>query len=97
MRRYIKKLDWRGWLLALLQTTIGGAASSGAAYLGMNTAADAGFNVPKLNLESLGVLLAASTLGHLFFYLRQSPVPKEIVEEYDNGHGPLAPEPPPKP
>jgi len=74
------KLKWDKWFYALCQTTIGGVASSGAAWLGMLVGSQVDKTVEPLNLKELGIVLVTSTLLHLFFFLKQSPLPAEVTE-----------------
>jgi len=69
------KLNWEMWLYGLLNGSIGGAATSGGAWLGMSGAKAAGLDVPVLNWKALGVILISGALTNLFFYLKQSPLP----------------------
>lgn len=73
------KLKWDKWFYALVQTTIGGVASSGAAWLGMLVGNQVDASVQPLNLKELGIVLLTSTLLHLFFFLKQSPLPAEVT------------------
>ncbi|HTA30718.1 MAG TPA: hypothetical protein VK731_09530 [Candidatus Cybelea sp.] len=65
------------WLYSLGSAVIGGAATSGSAWLGMAGAKAAGVDVPNLNFKALGIILISGGLSSLFFYLKQSPLPKE--------------------
>jgi len=65
------------WLYSLGSAVIGGAATAGGAWLGMLGAKAAGADVPELNVKSLGIICATGALSSLFFYLKQSPLPKE--------------------
>lgn len=73
------KLKWDKWLYALGQTVIGGVASSGAAWLGMLVGNQVDNTVQPLNLKELGIVVVTSTLLHLFFFLKQSPLPQEAT------------------
>lgn len=73
------KLKWDKWLYALGQTVIGGVASSGAAWLGMLVGNQVDATVQPLNLKELGIVMLTSTLLHLFFFLKQSPLPQEAT------------------
>lgn len=77
------KLKWDRWLYALGQTVIGGVASSGAAWLGMLVGNQIDKTVEPLNVKELGIVLATSTALHLFFFLKQSPLPPEVTGNTD--------------
>lgn len=70
------KLKWSEWGYALGQTVIGGVASSGAAWLGMLVGNQVDKTVEPLNVKELGIVVITSTLLHLFFFLKQSPLPQ---------------------
>jgi len=77
------RLKWDRWLYALGQTVIGGVASSGAAWLGMLVGNQVDATVQPLNLKELGIVMVTSTLLHLFFFLKQSPLPQEVTGNTD--------------
>ena len=74
-------LDWRNWLYGLVSGVIGGAATSGATWLGMAGASAAGIkDIHIPNLKELGIMMLFGGLGFAFAYLKQSPLPaKETV------------------
>lgn len=59
------------------QCVIGGAAAAGTTWMGLALGKSVGLDVPTLNWKALGVVLLTSSLTNLFFYLKQSPLPKE--------------------
>jgi hypothetical protein len=77
------KLKWQSWLYHLLQTTIGGAAASGSAWLGTLIGNQVDTNIPVLNWKQLGFVLLGSVATNVFFYLKQSPLPKVIPDVGD--------------
>jgi hypothetical protein len=77
------KLKWDKWFYTLAQTTIGGVASSGAAWLGTLVGNQLDAAVQPLNLKELGIVLLTSTILHLLFFLKQSPLPPEVTGNTD--------------
>lgn len=77
------KLKWDKWFYTLGQTVIGGAASAGAAWLGTVIGNQVDASLQPMNLKQLGVVLATSTALHLFFFLKQSPLPPEVTGNTD--------------
>jgi hypothetical protein len=73
------KLDWEIWFYGLGNCVVGGIGTSGSAYMGMTAAKALGANVPTLNWEALGIICLSGALTNLFFYLKQSPLPKMEV------------------
>lgn len=69
------------WFHGLMGGIIGGAATSGCAWLGMSAAHSAGVDVPVLNLNSLGIILLSGAIASGLAYLKQSPLPPEDDEE----------------
>lgn len=69
------KLNWNVWLYGLLNSVIGGTATSGASWAGLSAAKASGFDVPVPNWKTLGIILVSGALTNLFFYLKQSPLP----------------------
>lgn len=77
------------WVYALLWTVVGGVASAGSAWLALKVGHEAGVDVAALDLKQLGVICLVSGLMNLFFYLKQSPLPKlDDEEETKSGVGP---------
>lgn len=69
------KLKWDKWFYGLGQTTIGGVAATGSAYLGTLVGNQMTDKIPVMNWQSLGFVLVAATITNLFFFLKQSPLP----------------------
>lgn len=65
------------WLHGLIGGIIGGAATTGSAWLAMAGAHSAGIDVPVLNWKALLVILCSGALTSAFAYLKQSPLPPE--------------------
>lgn len=63
------------WVYGLISGTIGGSASAGGAWLGMNVAKASGVDVPSLNLKALAVIMASAGLVNALSYLSKSPLP----------------------
>jgi hypothetical protein len=72
------KMDAEAWFVGILQSVIGGAASAVSAWLGINVAGAAGAAVPVLNFKAMGIIMLTGALTNLFFYLKQSPIPKTV-------------------
>lgn len=72
------KMDAAAWFEGIASSIIGGAASSASAWLGINIAGAAGAAVPILNWKALGIIMLTGALTNLFFYLKQSPIPKTV-------------------
>jgi hypothetical protein len=76
------KLDWNHWLYSLGKAVIGGVASAGAAWCGTALGHSiAPGTVPVMNWSSLGFVVLTSTVSNLFFFLKQSPLPKDLDEK----------------
>lgn len=73
------KLKWDKWFYTLLQTVIGGVASSGSAWLGTLIGNQVDASIQPLDLKQFGLVLVTSTLLHLFFFLKASPLPPEAT------------------
>ena len=71
------KLKWGKWLYALGQTVVGGISSSVIAWLGTVVGGQIDVAVKPLNFKEFGIVLVTSTVFHLFFFLKQSPLPQE--------------------
>ena len=76
------KLKWDKWFYALGQTTIGGVAATGSAYLGTLIGNQITKDIPVLEWRSLGFVLLSSVLTNLFFFLKQSPLPQESDTQF---------------
>lgn len=74
-------MNWKTWFYKLGQCVIGGVAATGSAWLGLAVGDSIGLEMPVLNWKALGVILAVSTLSNLFFFLKQSPLPKWDKEQ----------------
>lgn len=72
------KLDWQHWTYSLLKSVIGGAAASGSAWLGTAVAHAISVSVPIMDWRALGAVLVTSSATNLFFYLKESPLPKDL-------------------
>jgi hypothetical protein len=68
-------MNWNTWLKSLGAAVIGGAATAGSSWLAMAGAQAMGANVPSLNLNSLGIILASGAITSGLAYLKQSPLP----------------------
>lgn len=77
----------RLWFHGLVGGVIGGAATSGAAWLGMAAAKASGADVPELNFKALGIILASGAISSALLYLKQSPIPP-LEGEADNTNPP---------
>jgi hypothetical protein len=75
------RLDWKNWSYGLFGGAIGGAATTGSAWVGMTAAKAVGMDVPSLNWKAMGVILLSGALTNTFMYLKQSPLP---TREPDN-------------
>lgn len=71
------KLDWSHWTYTLAKTVIGGAAGTGAAWLGTLIGNQVDANIHVLQLNQLWSVLLSSVLLNLFFFLKQSPLPED--------------------
>lgn len=72
------KMDAAAWFEGIVQAIVGGAATAGSSWATINLAGAAGAAVPTLNIKALGIILAAGAITNLFFYLKQSPIPKTV-------------------
>lgn len=72
------KLDWDHWLYSLGKAVIGGMASSGAAWFGTLAGHAINASIPVLDWRALGFIVVTSSLSNLFFFLKQSPLPKDL-------------------
>lgn len=68
----------RQWLQGIAVATIGGAASSGSAWLSLSTAHTLGADVPILNFKALGLVMLGSAIINLLTYLAKSPIPMSM-------------------
>ncbi len=64
------------WLWGIAQAIIGGAATAASSWLGLLAGREAGLAVPTLNLKALGTICITGAVTNLFFFLKQSPIPK---------------------
>lgn len=76
----LRDLEWGDWIYALLNATIGGGASSVAGWMGAIGFKTAGLDVPQMNFNTLWIFWVSGSGAALFFYLKQSPLPKLIKE-----------------
>lgn len=76
----LRDLDWSDWFYALMNATIGGGAASVSGWLGTIAAHEIGINVPSVNLNTLWIYWLSGSATSLFFYLKQSPLPKVISD-----------------
>lgn len=76
----ISQLDWSDWFYALMNATIGGGAASVSGWLGAIAAKDVGMDVPTMNFNTLWIFWLSGSMASLFFYLKQSPLPKVVSE-----------------
>ena len=74
------KLNWSHWFYTLLKTVIGGVAATGSAWLGTLIGNQADAAIPVLQLNQLWSVLLSSTILNLFFFLKDSPLPKDQDE-----------------
>ena len=75
------KLDWSHWLYSLGQAVIGGTAAAGFAYIGTLLGHEIQpDSVPVMNWTSLGFVIITSTASNLFYFLRQSPLPRDLEQ-----------------
>jgi len=77
----LRDLDWGDWFFALMNAVIGGGASSVSGWFGAIGAQKAGMNVPDMNWETLWIFWMSGSLAALFFYLKQSPLPRITSEK----------------
>lgn len=77
------KLKWSNWLYNLGQTVIGGVAASGLAWLGTLIGNQIDKALPVLEWKQMGFVLLTSVASNLFFFLKQSPLPKAEPEPGD--------------
>lgn len=78
------KLKWSHWFYTLGKTVIGGVASSGAAWLGTLVGNQLDKGIAPMNLKEFGIVLLTSTAMHLFFFLKQSPLPEDEESKNEN-------------
>jgi hypothetical protein len=71
------KLKWDKWFYALGQTTIGGAAATMSAWLGTLIGNQISKDIPVLDWKAMGFVLVFSIISNLFFFLKDSPLPKQ--------------------
>ena len=69
-------MNWKEWIYNLCKCVIGGAAATGSTWMGIAMGDSIGLDMPQLNWKGLLLVLLASTLSNLFFFLKQSPLPK---------------------
>lgn len=72
------KLDWSHWLYTLGKTVIGGAAATVSAYLGTLVGNQMTADIQVLDWQQVGFVLLFSTIANLVFFLKQSPLPKDL-------------------
>jgi hypothetical protein len=79
------RLDWDHWLYSLGKAVIGGMAAAGAAWCGTAIGhAISPQDVPVMNWSSLGFVILTSSITNLFFFLKQSPLPKDLDEKQND-------------
>lgn len=74
------KLKWSSWLYSLGQAVIGGVAASGTTWLGTLIGNQIDKALPILQWKQMGIVLLTSMAFNLFFFLKQSPLPKAEPE-----------------
>jgi hypothetical protein len=78
------KVSLEAWLRGLLAAVIGGGASGVTAGIGANFLAPDRFNFAGGSLATLklmGLCFLLNAALNMFFFLRQSPIPKEEVKD----------------
>lgn len=71
-------MDAQTWFHSLMTALVGGAATAGSAWAGINLAGAAGAAVPTLNIKALGIIMLAGAVTNLLAFLKQSPIPTTI-------------------
>lgn len=71
-----RKLDWLGWLYGLVAGAIGGGATAVSAIPVGQIFGAADFTPRQLGAVFLGAAVVATAM-----YLKQSPLPKVIIED----------------
>jgi len=69
------------WAYGLVSAIITGSTTAGFSSLGVVGANTLGANVPQLNLKQLGVILLSGGVVGCLAYLKQSPLPPDIIED----------------
>jgi hypothetical protein len=77
------KLKWDKWFYALGQTTIGGVAAAGSAWLGTLIGSQVTDQIKALDWKQFGIVIMSSAILNLFFFLKQSPLPAEVTGNTD--------------
>lgn len=78
------KVSLEAWLRGLLAAVIGGGASGVTASIGASVIAPAQFNLTgglHATLQLMGLCFVLNGLLSMCFFLKQSPIPKDVVEE----------------
>lgn len=68
------------WAYGLVSAIITGSTTAGFSFLGVAGADSLGASTPQLNLKQLGIILLSGGIVGSLSYLKQSPLPPDIIE-----------------
>jgi len=82
-------MTWKVWWSLLIGGVIGGVSNTVLQFLGMAGAGAIGMNVPKLNLNALGIMCLISAVTHAALFLKKSPLPNVTNGDDNTNQKPL--------
>jgi len=72
------KLKWDSWLYSMWKAVVGGVAATSGAYMATLVGNQITKEIPVMNWQSLGFIVAFSAVSNLFFYLQKAPAPEDV-------------------